>query len=776
MPFPVDELETQVDSTESEPDQSGLPEEAKAAILALIELAEREDEFVRLQQMKTFKRHNLFWHGFQYLFWSDMDQDWRIPTHQQYDELSSREDITYEFSYVINIFKAHGESIIAALSAEIPDVQFGPRDAEDVNDRRAVDAATNCVELIQRWNRAKLLIINALFFLATEGFVASYTYNKKSEEHGTVDIPVYGKREEQTGPNMATCENCGYQEPAEDMESQQIVHNVNDPCPQCQAPLTIEPGMIEEVPFMSGQKPVPKGREIVEIYGAMNVRVPSYVSKQADAGYLIHYVDAHTSLFKDAFPKVADEIGVDPGQDYFRLMRQSSLVNDGYQAQVHLTTQKKCWIRPWYFNGLDEKHDAGVAYLRQNYPNGLYTSVIGETVCEDRDETMDKHWSITKAGPSKGVHADPLLQALVPIQEITNNLENLMVMSVEYGVPATYADTEVFDFEGQSRQEVSPGYIYPVTPRAGQSISEAFYTEKTATLSKEATALQGLVENQGQFVTGDFPSVTGAPGNSGSKTLGEYEKSRTYALQRLSIVWYFINVWWGETMHKAVKSFIEHQIEDEPITGKSQQNPGMFQTKWIRQADLQGSFDRLEPEVSSDFPVSFAQKRSLLISMFQLNNDNINEALMTPENAGIIRQYIGLRELHIPNEIQSNKQLRELMVLISGEPMEDPMSPLGFTSSVSIEPEVDADDVHIEVCVNFLASDTGQDLKESNPGAYANVVAHIQLHKQHMQMTMMPPPGAGAPGGPVGPPEKEGQVPAEKPAKGPRAEAMQGGI
>lgn len=707
----------------------------KDALLAILDGVEHEDEYLRLQQMREFKKHNLFWHGFQYLFWSDQDMDWRIPTHEEFEEVSGREETKWIFDYVINHFKAHGESIIAALSADIPDVRFGPRDAADPSDRRAVDAASYAADLIEKWNRAKQLIINALFYLCTEGFVASYTYNKKDESYGTVNIQEYGLQMAQTTPDMIKCPSCGYTEPADES-----VHSANEPCPDCGAPLEVEPGMQEQVPFMSGERPVPKGREIIEVYGPLNVRVPSYVTKQADAGYLVHYVDADPALFKEAFPNVADQIDSDPGQSYERLMRQSSLTMDGYQLNIKLATQKKCWFRPWMVNRLDDQFDDIKGVLRQQFKTGIYCSFIGQTLCESRDESMDKHWTLTKAGPSKGVHADPLLKSLVPLQEMRNNLQNLFVMQVEYGVPATYADTEVFDFEGQQKQEVSPGYIYPVTPRPGQSIDSAFYSEKTTTLSKEATQLLSSLTGDEQFCSGDYPSIYGGPNVSGSKTLGEYDKSRAFALQRLSLTWYFLDVWWGETIHKSVISFIDHQLEDEPLTVKS---PGGFQTRWIRQADFEGSFDRLEPEASADFPVSFSQKRSTLMALAQLNNPDINSVLFSSENAGIVQKYVGLTELKIPGDIQRNKQLYEILVLIGLEPQDDGQG--GMMSPVPIEPDIDDHQIHIEVCIDFLAGDTGQDLKRYNPQGYASVMTHLIEHKQAVQAAMAPPMGAPGP-------------------------------
>lgn len=695
-------------------------ERINEALLTLLEGIEREDETLRLQQMRKFKKNNLFWHGFQYLFWSEADSDWRIPTRDQVEEISGREETRYIFDYVVNVFKAHGESIIAALSVDIPEVRFGPRDAQDPNDTRAVDAASNAVELINKWNRAKLLIIQALFYLSTEGFVASYTYNRKDAAYGQVKIPQYTSEKRLS----EVCTDCGAETAGQEV------------CPTCG-------GMVsqveEDVPVLIGEDLIPKGREVIEIYGALSVRVPAHVSKQADAGYLIHYNDADPAAFVEAYND--PEINADESQSYDRSMRQSSLSMDGYETTLRLATEKRCWLRRWMFNRLDKTYEDIVELLKSQYPNGVYFCAIGKKICAKRPESMDDHWTLTKAGPSKGVHADPLLQSIVPLQEMHNNLINLFQMQVEYGVPATYADEEVFDFDGQAKQESAPGYIYPVTPRPGQSIADAFHTEKTTTLSKESTQLLDFIMTSEQFCSGSFPSIYGGPAQSGSKTLGEYEKSRSFALQRLSLVWYFINVWYGETAHKAVLSFIDHQVEDEPLTTKVP-TTGKWQTKWVKKADFVGSFDRLEPDVSTDFPMSFGQKRQVVSNLLQLNNPEINSVLFAPENARIVQSYVGLTELNIPNEDQRNKQMREILILIGMGPIEDGTEIVG---SVPVEPDIDDHEVHIDICRTFLISNSGQDLKESNMRAYANVLAHLLEHKKYLMMLTAPPPMAPAP-------------------------------
>jgi hypothetical protein len=768
-------------------DVTQLPDRVKEALLALLDSVEREDEYLRLQQMRQMKKNNLFWHGFQYLFWSDTDNDWRVPTHEQFEEISSREETKYVFDYVVNHFKAHGEAIIAALSADVPDVQFGPRNAQDPDDIRAVEAADNAAELIAKWNRSKLQLINALFYLATEGFVAAYTYHKKDPDFGVVSIPQYDTRMEQTTPDSLQCPQCGMNQELPSSDNSNQIGGFGSPqgpgqsdqptqdnrdgisamsggeqgavdvdsmqekpsspgqpedsgspegpsqsCPQCGGQMQQQPGMQEMVPFMSGERLVPKGHEVIDVYGPLNVRVPSYVMKLSDSGYLIHYIDADPALFKGMFQNVADTIDSDPGQTYERTMRQSSLSMDGYQLNIRLATQKKCWMRPWLFNRLLPTFDDVKDFFTSTFQKGIYFSVIGRTLCETRDECMDEHWTLTKAGPSKGVHADPLLQSEVPLQEIRNNLTNLGIMQVEYSIPVTYADTEVFDFEGQSKQENSPGYIYPVTPRMGQSISDAFHVPQTTTLNKEFSELLGNLAEEEQFVTGSYPSIYGGQAQGGSKTLGEYEKSRGFALQRLALVYYYVDVWWGETIHKSVLSFIEHQLEDEPITSNA---TGGWQTKWIKKANFKGSFERLDPDPSHDFPVSFAEKRSVLMNLMQLGNPTIEQVLFSPENAGVVQKYVGLRELKIPTEIQRRKQTREILQLIGLEPLET--APGQFQSPVPIEPDIDDDAVHIEVMTNFLVSDTGQDMKTENPQGYAACLAHLIEHKQHMQQNQM---------------------------------------
>src|SRR5216684_4060165 len=295
-----------------------LSQDLQDALYNILEIIEKEDEYVRLWQMREFKKNNRFWHGFQYLFWSETEQDWRIPTHERLEEIGAREEVKYIYDYVVNIYKAHGESIIAALSTDLPDVRFGPIDAQDPDDLRAVKAATNTAEMIIKDNKALLLIIQALFYLCNEGFVASYRYNEKDAKYGTVSIPQYEMQDQQTTPDMANCPTCNYSEPH--------VEGVNDNCQQCGEENNITKGQIEQVPMQVGTKEEPKSKEIIEIYGPLNFRMPSYIFNQKDALYGILYKDNTPEYFQDKYPDVDSTFENATGEgEYDRIMRSSTL-------------------------------------------------------------------------------------------------------------------------------------------------------------------------------------------------------------------------------------------------------------------------------------------------------------------------------------------------------------------------------------------------------------------------------------------------------------------
>ena len=56
-----------------------LPPEVSAALKDIVRSCEIEDDYIRHLQIKTWKKLEEFWHGIQFIFWSEIANDWMTP-------------------------------------------------------------------------------------------------------------------------------------------------------------------------------------------------------------------------------------------------------------------------------------------------------------------------------------------------------------------------------------------------------------------------------------------------------------------------------------------------------------------------------------------------------------------------------------------------------------------------------------------------------------------------------------------------------------------------
>jgi hypothetical protein len=395
-------------------------------------------------------------------------------------------------------------------------------------------------------------------------------------------------------------------------------------------------------------------------------------------------------------------------------------------------TVKYIWVRPEQYNLLDVKED--METLKKKYPSGIRMAKIGDLLVECVEEDLDTMWRIGKVQPSRFIHSDPLILPLLGLNEMRNVLINLAIQTIEYGIPASFADPGVLDFDAYDQTEATPGLVFPAKAKPGKSLDDAFYEQKTATLSREVNPLKASLDQDAQFVVGDFPSIYGGPSEGKSRTLGEYVKSGNQALQRLGIIFEYISVWWLETIGLAVDSYVAEFLDSDMDSDSfSNKESGMYTNIVIHRDALQGKA-HVNSESDTGFPLSTGQKRQILMSFMQMQNEFVNSVMGHPENVSEIARVLGYPELHIPGNNQRTKQLIEIAHLSSIDAESTAPDEL---PTVGIEPEVDDNEVHIQTCKYYLTSSKGRNLKISNPAAYVNIVAHLKLHQQNqIEQTM----------------------------------------
>lgn len=747
----------------TDPNNENLPEELQKILKDLVLKYEREDSDVRLQQVRFWKKCDLFWHGIQQIFWSESRTDWVNPVDGFHSTsgMEGRESIDQAvYDYVINIYKAHGESIIAALGAQVPTVRFPPDDADNEDDLITSKTFAKIADLIQRHNNSKQMMFAALFAIFNGGNIFSYSCSKADKKYGEVSVPQYESK--------AVCESCGYQgELGEEM------------CPECSmgdsdptavpgssvpsmdpdqmglqsdpmeasavalaaAPATVG-AVLTERPVQTGEVKTAKSRTIIELYGNLDVKVSHRAATQDECIYLIHSAEHPKAKLKSLYPNIAKKL--DSQGEHERWYRSPSISypwSSGTNDQDFIT-MRRAWLRPCVFDDLGEELEAEAETLKGLFPEGAYVCIVGEVYAESRPEDMDKYWTIGKGGLSRHIHPDPLGKSLVQIQELRNNLVNLTQETIEHGIPSSFADSDVLDFDAFSKHEGRPGMVYPVKPKPGESISNAFFESARATLSKEVPATLQQYDHDAQFCSGAFPSIYGGAGEGTSRTAAEYNMSRQMALQRLSITWSLIIKWWCTMIDKAVKIYVDNMIEDERhVTSEGRGANVNYINVWIHRAELTGKVGDVEAEGADTFPVSTPQKQTLLLKLLELKDEFLNEAIFHTENRRLIADVLAYPDIYIPGEDQRIKQVREIQDMMKDMP-------------IPIEPLVDDDQIHIDTLKNYLVSQVGMDAKTYNPMGYELCLMHLQEHEMNLEMKiakeaalMAPVATAPAPGG-----------------------------
>jgi hypothetical protein len=747
------------------------PEDIRVLLKAVLDEFDKEDQDIRESQILKWRKLKMYWDGIHNYFYSEVAHDWRIWNQQQV----SQDDTADYYDKPVNVYKAYLESIIAALSVTIPAIKCMPDDADNPNDVSTAKAADRIAQLVYKHNDMILIWLRALYLYCTEGMIAAYTYSKKDKSYGTYKE----KQFEEYTDEKYICPNCqaelandvfDIELPTDEMsgttnmmggvpesnpmadigsfnsdirdefqptDEEADLHyqvNQNQPvCPECG--LDLDPSL-QKTPFivtrLVGETEKAKARQCVEAYGGLNVKVPNYARRQSECPYLIYSYEKHYTSVIDEYPELEGaklhniQNSTGAFDEYERWGRISPEYNGAYPDGV--VTCRHVWFRPCAFNVLEESQSSR---LKKRYPDGCKVIFINEQFAEACNESMDDHWTIARNPLADHIHYQPLGLLAVSVQDITNDLVSLIVQTVEHGIPQTFADPAVLNFEQYRNTEVTPGAVFPTKQMpSGKAVSEGFYEVKTATLSGEVLPFLQKIQEFGQLVTGALPSLFGGD-IQGSKTASQYSMSRAQALQRLQTPWKMLTIWWKDIFGKVIPQYIKDVVEDERFVQRD--NYGNYINVYIRRAELQGKIGDMELEAAEQLPTTWAQQRDVLMQLMQAGNPLVMEGLTAPENLHQLAQAIGLTGFAVPGEDDRQKQYEEIQILLASGPIVNPMT---GQEEPSVMPDTDIDDNQIEYDVTrgWLVGDAGRLAKIENPEGYRNVLLHAKAHMDVMVM------------------------------------------
>ena len=711
--------EEEVTEEVTEEDEEVVPPEVEDELTTLLSDCEKEDDEVRLESIRLCRLIEEYSRGIYDIYWDEAARDYRQLDEEDLEDVGGRKNI--------NITRPHMESIIAALSVKLPTANFFPDDAEDPNDIQTADAFNYIAKLIQKHNKSPLLLIRCLGLMWHSGTVFGYNYYRTDPKFGTVSIPETEQR--QIFTYDVYCPNCGnlMGHVKETKPTSPILCSV---CDSNLVPELIE--KTESIEKIVGYSESPKGRVAIDFFGVKNVKVPFYARKQEDCGYLLFKIDAHYGMLKSLFPKLADNIreGSDGLADdfYERSIRLSSQY--GSTLPKNLNTLKAMWLRPWMYWVFKEEECRDYCY--KNFPNGCVCLFIDDKLVSVEDSDMDRHWTISFDPLTEFIHGEPMGKQLISVQEAENDLFDLSMQTIEYGISENFVDTKLIDFQKYKTEAAKPGMLTGVKAQPGKSISDGFFQTKPATLGQEVDIFHNRLEKMGQFAVGDFPALFGGE-QEGGKTAYEYEKSGSRALQRLSLTYKKVVDLWIGTISKSTVLYAEQMKADEKNVTKVN---GKYINEWIRKDNLTGKIGQVEPENSETLPQSMEQVWQMIVRMLEMKDPVISTVILAPENAQLLKMASGMHDLYIPGENDRNKQFAEIYEIIES------------SQPVPIDLEIDDHPVHMRVLKQFLTSPQGMSLYRTTPETYQLLIQHYLEHQNAQIINTMEPVGNSQAGQP----------------------------
>lgn len=737
---PVDATNDRVE-LQDDPDEGGITREQKIDCLKqLASKIEQRDLTSRRLEVRDAWKARYFYRGNQYLL-PGKNGAWVLPHQvlmggQSYDEQNQE----------TNIYLAFADTINAALTAGLPSVRFEADNPTNPADIAAAENADGARRLIERANDMIVIQEDISRFLWTDGRACVYTrYVIDGQRFG------YGPTNENIDEELAYLPSMG--------------------------------GEGEEM--LGPEKGSPRGQEVIEAFGAIEVKMPMQAKDIHDADYLRLAREFDIARMKSKYPHVADEIqpmkSPTAESEYERLARTSIMMgtrpsNMTNDAMTYNVTEQLAWIRPSFFTAEDDEQLRN--WLYDSFPRGLMVAYCGMTFCEARNESLDDHWTLIHSRPGDGMHRPGNGTPLMPLQEKLNDCMDLVHESFMHLIPITWIDSEGIDAQALNEIQKMPGQYRKLKRKADKELAANFYTEQQVQIAEGLLVyLEKLFGEFAQFLCGAFPALFG--GNTGSNdTASGINSQRDQALGRVGLTWRNIRAGYARITRQAVQCAAE--FRNSPMSGEVPGAGGVKDRININPEDLKGNI-RCFPDSDEAFPESWVAQRAVWTQLIaQAEKNPVVAAIFSKvRNLMVAKDKIGVPEVVIPGADAAVKQAGEILQLLESGPVPNPeiaklkatfpppppgASPEDIQAAqqmlkqtiatlppvVSTVPvfKLDQDAAEMDYIDTWASMPAGIRARATNPEGFENVIAHFEEHERQLaqkQAAKATPPEAKPP-------------------------------
>lgn len=726
----------------------------------------RSGDTERTAQYRVARRNHLYFEGKQ-----NLAPNWIVPGEladwvpiggsPPVDEES--ESSQRRFDAVFNFIRSDTFKAVA-VTGQAPTVHAVADDPNSPDSVQAAKDAQAIGDAFMRRCEADEVQKEIMHCFRIHGPAFAYVrWVSDAEKNGYTSIPLY-KTEDIALDGTAgyECLNCGQFTP---MDAPSPIPMA---CPQCSQAIPSErwkPADTIPMPVATGEvAQYANGFPEVSIENTMTVMVPSDIKKLDDSPYLHYERELNPARVLAIHPELASKLEDMDAKKGSGSGLDGSTLGADTRALAHSTDASTAWardnwsyaltwLRPamyWYCKN-QRKREA----LQKMFPEGLRLTFCCDELIDMSPENFLHVWKAAPPGIGNRLLQDPLCNDDIPLNDFYNDTQNLLHQTAQRGIPATIADSKVFDADAFRKRPPSPAEMI-FAPLAGQDPNKLMAKLPTATFPSDIIPWITQVREDNRDINGITRAIAGAEGKT--NTAEEARLKQNAALRQLSVSYDRTRSLWCGIAELAVKQTAKYGIGR--IQAPSRQGVFGRQSRVVDTSRL--SPDGFHFEADPGMPANFAEERDRVLGYLKespLVADMIG--LTHPINAGQAAAYLRIPGIVVPGENLRDKVRWQIEQLLKGSAIQGPDGSM----QPSIMPDPwDPHDIVASLIYTWCDSEEGIDKREMGDPGFENVLAFANAHKA-LAMPMMPgaPQGGGPapaaqgggppqPGAPAGPP------------------------
>lgn len=641
-----------------------LSDVARGALIGLDDICTKCDVAARRMEVEQAWEALHFERGYQHLLRGKRG-GWELPGGGQGKKSNER---NHNSIYDTNVYGPKGDIIVAALSREVPKVEFSPANPEWGPDKIAAEEADRFKDIWARNNNLHDLLVKCARVFWNEDRALMWT---RYELNGQ----KYGFEEDQTTPTVPQDELNPPDDKPTGQEGQEDFLEVTES--NSEGGNDIDDLLTQSGVGNGGKKPL--GREVTTVHGKLDHKVPISVDDFSEMTFVQLMLDYDVALVRGMFPWIANKITV--GSDGLSETQLDRIARENVRQAVlgafvtgdslsRHTTVKFTWMRPSMF--LDKSvSDEAKAELLEAFPNGCLMARAGAEFAFARNESMDDHLVIGHPSAGKGQNRRAMGTALISVQKRINDWVDLLDDFFKRTVPKKWMNSEAFDMDAISKEPNVPGSTGPFQVQPGLTTMDQYIFVEPTPQAQPALPdfIKWFVTTLSEEISGALPSLFGNA--TGENTVGNAVIQRDQALQRVGCPWNNIQDMFATSAGQAVKCAAECR-DGKEVT---QSIPGRGNVS-VNTANLLGGNVLCYPESNPSLPETEEQKAVKIMGLIDKANLNpgspFAQWVFSPSNLAETASALRMKNYKVAGASSVTKQRNEFETLLRGTPQQNP--------------------------------------------------------------------------------------------------------